>query len=85
MNLPGTRADDLIVGGKLRDARALDPAGEKVTHILPGDTRNQLFKIVDRGILAAVFVQVRFQDLVEFRITKRFTKAADKRERPCRT
>ena len=58
--LSGARANDLIVDGKFRHARAFDPLRKKVAHILAGHLRRQLFEIVDRSILAAVTVRGTF-------------------------
>ena len=55
--LAGARANDLIIDGKLRHAGAFQPLRKEVAHVLAANLRRQLFKIVNRSVLAAILFE----------------------------
>lgn len=78
--LAATRADDQVVRRKLGHAGAVDPTCKEVAHVLTGNAGRQLFKIVDRGVLAAVLLDELAKQLVELLSSERVAqKLKDKR------
>src|SRR3712207_9380992 len=68
-------AYDLVVHRELGDARALDPAGEEVAHVLAVDGRRQLLEVVDGGVAAAELAVEAPEQLVEDRKSTRLNSS----------